>query len=65
MPARDVYFDHQAATPVLPEVLEAMRPFFNEAFGSPASLHRRGLQARDALAKARAQVAALIDPAPS
>lgn len=60
MPARDVYFDHQAATPVLPEVLEAMRPFFNEAFGSPASLHRRGLQARDALAKARAQVAALI-----
>jgi cysteine desulfurase len=57
---RQVYLDHQASTPVLPEAWEAMLPFFREAFGSPASLHRHGLQARDALAKAREQVAALI-----
>src|SRR5436853_1613824 len=57
---RNVYLDHQAATPVLPEVFEAMKPFFTEAYGSPSSLHRHGLRARDALARARAQVAGLI-----
>src|SRR5437016_14022996 len=57
---RHVYMDHQAATPVLPEVFEAMKPFFTESFGSPSSLHRNGLRARDALATARTQVAALI-----
>lgn len=57
---RYVYLDHQATTPVLPEVFEAMRPFFAEAFGSPSSLHRHGVHARDALAKAREQVAALV-----
>ena len=57
---RHVYMDHQAATPVLPEVFEAMKPFFTESFGSPSSLHRHGLRARDALATARTQVAALI-----
>lgn len=58
---RQVFFDHQATTPVLPEVLEAMRPFFSEAFGSPASLHHFGVQARDALDKAREQCAAMIN----
>ncbi|HKS36770.1 MAG TPA: cysteine desulfurase family protein [Verrucomicrobiae bacterium] len=60
---RRVFLDHQSATPVLPEVVEAMRPFFAEAFGSPASLHQLGLRARDALAKAREQSAALINAA--
>lgn len=55
------YLDHQAATPVLPEVFEAMRPFFTEAFGSASSLHQHGLRARDALAKAREQIAAFIN----
>jgi cysteine desulfurase len=58
---RQVYLDHQSATPVLPEVLEAMKPFFAEAYGNPSSLHRHGLLARDALARARAQVAAFIN----
>jgi cysteine desulfurase len=57
---RQVYLDHQSATPVLPEVVEAMRPFFTEHFGNPSSLHRHGLQAREAVAAARAQIAALI-----
>src|SRR5213594_3865248 len=56
-----IYLDHQASTPVLPEVLAAMRPWFAEAFGSPSSVHGHGLRARDALQKARDQVAALIN----
>ena len=55
-----VYLDHQAATPLLPEAFEAMRPFFAESFGSASALHQLGLRARDALARAREQVAAFI-----
>jgi cysteine desulfurase len=57
---RQVYLDHQSATPVLPEVLEAMRPFFAETFGNPSSLHQHGVRAREAVAAACAQIAALI-----
>jgi cysteine desulfurase len=56
-----IYLDHQASTPVLPEVLEAMRPWFAEAFGSPSSIHQHGLRARDALQKAREQIASFIN----
>ena len=55
-----VYLDHQAATPLLPEAFEAMRPYFTEHFGNASSLHSHGLRARDALAKAREQMAAFI-----
>ncbi|MDB6018504.1 MAG: cysteine desulfurase [Pedosphaera sp.] len=58
---RHVFLDHQTTTPVLPAVLEAMTPYFTEHFGAPASLHRHGLRARDALGKARSQIAALIN----
>jgi cysteine desulfurase len=58
---RQVYLDHQSATPVLPEVLEAMRPFFTESFGNPSSLHGHGLLARDAVDRARLQIAAFIN----
>lgn len=58
---RQVYFDHQAATQLLPEVFEAMQPYFRESFGSAASLHRFGVQAREALERAREQVAAFIN----
>jgi cysteine desulfurase len=56
-----VYLDHQAATPVLPEVFDAMKPYFTEAFGSASSLHQHGLRVRDALAVAREQTAAFIN----
>jgi cysteine desulfurase len=56
-----VYLDHQSATPLLPEAFEVMRPFFSEEFGSAGSLHQHGLRARDALAKAREQVAEFIN----
>jgi cysteine desulfurase len=58
---RQVYLDHQSATPVMPEVLDAMMPFLAGAFGNPSSLHQHGLRARDAVASARAQVAGLIN----
>lgn len=60
---RQVYFDHLAATPLLPEALQAMLPFFQEAFGNPSSLHRHGLRVRQALDTARARVAGLINAA--
>ena len=57
---QQVYLDHAAATPLLPEALEAMKPFLAEYFGSPASFHQQGLRARDAIAAAREQIAAFI-----
>jgi cysteine desulfurase len=57
---RHVYLDHQAATPLLPEAFEAMKPFFTEWFGNPSSLHEHGLRVREALKRSREQIAELI-----
>jgi cysteine desulfurase len=57
---RQVFLDHQSATPVLPEVFDAMRPYFTEYFGNASSLHQHGLRVRDALKRSRQQMAALI-----
>lgn len=57
---RHVYLDHNATTPVLPEVLEAMLPFQREAFGNPSSVHRFGRQARVAIDDARDAVAEVL-----
>jgi cysteine desulfurase len=58
-----VYLDHQAATPVLPEVMEGMRPYFAEQFGNASSLHSPGLAAREALKKVREQFAVFVNAA--
>src|SRR5262245_38248378 len=58
---RQVFLDHQSATPVAPEVFDAMRPYFTDYFGNASSLHQHGLRVRDALKKARLQMAALIN----
>jgi cysteine desulfurase len=61
-----IYMDHHATTPVLPEVRAAMRPFLEEEFGNASSAsHVYGRRAADAVAEARARVAALVgaDPA--
>jgi cysteine desulfurase len=55
-----VYLDYNATTPVASEVLEAMLPWLREGYGNPSSDHPYGRQAREAVAQARAQVAALI-----
>ncbi|MBE0431232.1 MAG: cysteine desulfurase [Dehalococcoidia bacterium] len=54
------YLDHTAATPLLPEVREAMMPYLGDIFGNPQSLHDWGDGAREALEAAREQVAGLI-----
>lgn len=56
-----IYMDHLATTPVAPEVFEAMRPYFCERFGNPASRsHPFGWVAEEAVEQARAQVAHLL-----
>ena len=54
---RKVYLDHNATTPVHPQVIEAMLPFMNERFGNPSSVHSLGQDTREAMEKARETVA--------
>ena len=54
---RRVYLDHNASTPVHPEVVEAMLPYFAERFGNPSSVHAFGREAREGLETAREQIA--------
>ncbi|RLF24622.1 MAG: cysteine desulfurase NifS, partial [Thermoplasmata archaeon] len=54
---RRIYMDHAATTPVAPEVLEAMNPYFSEKFGNSASLHYFGREAENALEDARRYIA--------
>jgi len=62
---RRIYFDNSATTPVLPEVLEAMRPYFGERFGNASSIHHHGQETRSAVEGARASVAALLGCRPA
>jgi cysteine desulfurase len=55
-----IYLDHNATTPLLPEVVDAMLPFLREHFGNPSSTHPYGIRARKAVALAREQVAASL-----
>jgi cysteine desulfurase len=57
---RPIYLDHNATTPLLPEVVDAMLPYLREHFGNPSSGHVYGVRAREAVRRARAQVAALL-----
>jgi cysteine desulfurase len=59
--SRKVYLDYIAGAPVLPEVIEAMLPYFKDIYGNPQSIHDWGDQSREALDAAREQVAALIN----
>ncbi|RJP66026.1 MAG: cysteine desulfurase NifS [Candidatus Abyssobacteria bacterium SURF_17] len=60
-----IYLDHNATTPMNPEVLKAMLPFFTQNFGNASSIHNFGREAREAISKAREQVAALIEAEPA
>src|SRR5438067_285270 len=62
---RRVYLDNNATTPVLPEVLEAMRPYFGEHFGNASSIHHHGQETRAAVERARESVSALLGCRPA
>jgi cysteine desulfurase len=55
-----IYFDNNATTPLLPEVFEAMRPYFGEHFGNASSIHHHGQETRAAVERARESVAQLL-----
>ena len=57
--------DANATTPLVPEVLDAMRPYFMEHFGNASSIHQQGQQARAAVEHARESVAALLNCRPA
>jgi len=55
-----IYFDNNDTTPLHPDVLEAMLPYFNEKFGNPSSLHTLGLEAESAVDEARETIAGIV-----
>ena len=63
MTGRPIYLDYNATTPVDPRVLDALKPYLGQHFGNPSSTHHYGTAPKAALARARAQVAALIGAA--
>ncbi len=58
---KPIYLDYNATTPLDPEVIEAMRPYFEEHFGNPSSAHWYGVQTKLAVENARKQVAELLN----
>lgn len=59
-----IYLDHCATTPVRPEALEAMLPYFSQHYGNPSSLHRLGRETGKALRVARGQIADVLGCSP-
>ncbi|MDO4619723.1 MAG: cysteine desulfurase family protein [Lachnospiraceae bacterium] len=57
---KEIYLDNAATTRLLPEVLEAMRPYLEEEYGNPSAIYRSAARSRAAVDRAREQVAALI-----
>jgi len=57
---KHIYMDYAATTPMLPEVAQAMQPYFSQRFGNPSSIHSMGQEARDGIDQARSKVATLI-----
>jgi cysteine desulfurase len=56
-----IYLDYAATTPTHPEVVEAMLPYFSDAFGNPSTLYSYGREARKAVEEARSKIARLIN----
>ena len=59
-----IYLDYNATTPLAPEALAAMRPFFEQHFGNPSSIHAAGREARAAIDDARDRLARLLGAKP-
>ena len=61
---KPIYMDHSATTPVAPEVLAAMLPYFSDKFGNASSLHGFGREAKEALEESRQKLARLLNADP-
>ena len=61
---RIIYFDHAATTPVAPEVVEAMLPYFSGSYGNPSSIHRLGRESARALDQSRQGIAHFLNCQP-
>ena len=59
-----IYLDHNATTPVLPEVLEAMMPYLTTEWGNPSSAYKFGAKVKSVIETAREQLARLIEGKP-
>jgi len=57
---RRIYLDYAATTPIHPEIVKVMLPYFTDVFGNPSSIHSYGQEARGAIEEARVKVADLI-----
>ncbi len=57
---KHVYMDYAATTPVHPEVVKAMLPYFTEYFGNPSSIHSCGQEAKSGVDSARSKIAEFI-----
>lgn len=60
-----IYLDHAATTPVRPDVVESMLPYFTERFGNPSSIYQLGQEARAALDEARRRISTVLHSRPS
>src|SRR6266540_6713735 len=65
MEHKRIYLDNNATTPLHPQVLEALLPFYRENFGNPSSIHWAGREVKGAVEKARENVAYLVNCDPS
>jgi len=61
---KPIYLDYSATTPIRPEVVEAMHPYFTDVFGNASSLHAFGQKAKEALEDSREKVAAILAGSP-
>lgn len=60
-----IYMDYNATTPLLPEVVDALLPYYHEHFGNPSSIHWAGRKVKEAVEAAREQVALLVNCEPA
>ena len=58
---QQIYLDYNASTPIAPEVREAMLPYLEQYYGNPSALHFAGIHGKEAVERARAQVASLLN----
>jgi cysteine desulfurase len=61
---QDIYLDHASTTPLDPRVLKVMLPYLKEKIGNPGSIHKKGVEAKKTVLRARKEVAALFSTQP-